>query len=385
VALRRLGPKHAAEVARRAELAFGPSEGDVADRWRARLEAGAVWGWSPEPGGGVLAHGLITRVEHWFGGRRVPCQNVAGVAIAPEDRGRGAARGLMEDAIRQGAEGGLGLSLLFPATTAMYRALGYEHAGEVVRYKVASAAVPPIGPPMRRGTEADWEAILACAERAGAAHNGPAIRPASRWEAIRQAAFWYVLDGHEGLDAYLLFDQVRDPGDWQYRLSVLDWAATSPRGLEAVVGLIGRHGTIGKEATYRGPVPDTWSQHFGEQEVDEVGGMWWMARGLDLPAAVAARGYAPGLSVDVTFTVDDPLLTAARGPWRLEVAERQAKLSPADAGEVHLDVRAVGPLYTGFRSIRDLALGGLAAGPDEALALLGAAFAGPVPHLLDFF
>jgi predicted acetyltransferase len=383
--LHRLVPADVDAVARRAELSFGPDRDDAVDRYARRIDAGSLWGWSADDGGPVLAHATLTVVDHWFGGRRVPCQHVAGVAVPPEHRGRGVARGLMEDALQIGVEQGTGLSLLFPATTRLYRSLGYEHAGRLVRYRVDTRGVPPVGAPLRPATQDDREAIIACAERANALHNGPAVRPAERWEQLADAAFWYVLDGADGLEGYVLVDHQRDPGDWQYRLLVRDWAATTARGLSAVGGFVGRHGTIGTEATFTGPAPDTWSQLVPEQDVEETGGLWWMARGLDLPAAVAARGFPPGLEAEVTFAVDDPLLPAARGPWRLAVLDGKGSLAPAEDAELRLDVRAFGPLFTGFRSAAELRLAGLLDGPGDAAARLGAAFAGSPPYLMDFF
>jgi predicted acetyltransferase len=383
--LRRLTPADADSVARRAELSFGPDRDDAVERYTRRLSDGAIWGWSAERDGPVLAHVTLTVVDHWFGGRRVPCQHVAGVAVPPEHRGRGAARGLMEAALRIGVEQGAGLSLLFPATTRMYRSLGYEHAGRLVRYRVETRAVPPVGEPMRPATPDDWDGIVACAERANALHNGPAVRPADRWDQLAKAAFRYVLDGPDGLESYLLVDHQRDPGDWQYRLVVRDWAAATARGLAAVVGFVGRHGTIGTEAAFTGPATELWSQHIPEQDVEETGGLWWMARGLDLPAAVDARGFPPGLETEVTFAVHDPLLEAARGPWRLAVGDGKGSLAPADDAELHLDVGAFGPLFTGFRSPSELRLAGLLDGPVDAAARLGTAFAGSPPYLLDFF
>jgi predicted acetyltransferase len=122
-----------------------------------------------------------------------------------------------------------------------------------------------------------------------------------------------------------------------------------------------------------------------EQDVRPDGGMYWMARGLDLPVAVAARGFAPGISLEVAFAVEDPLVPAARGPWRLEVAGGTGKLVPAPSADIVLDARAVGPTYTGFTSPAQLAVAGLASGPPEALALLGTAFAGPHPVFFEFF
>lgn len=386
--LRPLHPQEAAAAAQRAAVSFGAAADDEAvERWRRRIDAGQVLGLVDDRGA-VLTHGRITLVDHWFGGRRVPTQHVASVAVPPEHRGRGVAAAFMRAVVARGAADGAGLSLLFPATTRLYRRVGYEHAGVFLRYRLDARKTAALGPPLRPAAADEWPAIRACGDLAASCHDGPAVRPDERWEELRTTTYHYVLDRADGggdLDAYVLFNHVHEPGDWQYTLSITDWAALSAQGLAGVVGLVGSHGTLGKAATFRGPAPDPWSVHVAEQDVNVAGQMWWMARGLDLPAAVASRGFPAGLTGAVTFTVDDPLLGDARGPWRLWVDEGRGTLEPADAADVQLDVRAVGPLFTGFRSGRGLALAGLAVGPDDALDRLGAAFAGPVPHLLDFF
>lgn len=385
--LRALAPDEAADAARRAAVSFGAALDDAAvERWRGLIEAGEVWGLA-DAANAVLAHGRLSRVDHWLRGRRVPTQHVASVAVPPEHRGSGLAAELMRAAVRRGAADGAGLSLLFPATVRLYRGLGYEHAGAFPRYRLDARRAPPVGPALRRADgQADWAAIRGCGDRAASRLHGPAVRPDARWGELRETTYHYVLDGASGdLDAYVLFNHHRDPGDWQYTLAITDWAALSARGLSAVVGLVGRHGTIGKAATFRGPVPDPWSMLVGEQDVTEVGSFWWMARGLDLAAAIAARGFPGGLEGSTTVTVADPLLPGAQGPWRFEVAGGRGTLAPAVEGDVWLDARAVGPLVTGFRTTRDLALAGLVRGPQDALGWLDEAFAGPVPVLQDFF
>lgn len=398
---RPLRPEEDADTARRAAVSFGRSfDEDAVEEWGSRIAAGEVWGLADDADR-VVAHGRLTRVDHWLGGRRVPTQHVAAVAVPPEHRAKGAAAALMRAAVAEGARQGAGLSLLFPATVALYRRLGYEHAGTFTRYRLDARQAPGIGPALRPAEdEADWQAIRRCGDVAASLQQGPAVRPDDVWETLRTATYHYVLDSVEGetsepgLDAYVLFDHRHEPGDWQYTLDVTDWAATTPRGLAAVVGLVGRHGTIGKAATFRGPVPDQWSMLVAEQDVTPSGGFWWMARGLDLAVAIGARGFPPGLTGVVALTVEDPLLPGARGPWRLEVADGRGVLEhagsaaaggPAGHGAVHLDARAVGPLITGFRTPRQLALAGLVDGPAEALDWLAGAFAGPVPVLLDFF
>lgn len=366
-------------------LSFGDGDRhEVVELTARRAAAGELWGWAPD--GVLLGTCRLLRVDHWFGGRRVPAQNVASVAVPPEHRGRGAASGMMAAAARAGADAELGLSLLFPATTRLYRRLGWEHAGTFSWCRLDARRAPVGGPPMRAASEADWAAIVACHQRWSALHNGPAVRPDERWERLRAASFAYVLDGDGGaLDAYVVYDHRRAAGDWQYTLAFADWAAVTPQGLQAVAALVGRHGTLGKDVTFRGTVPDLWSLLTVEQDVATEGGFYWMARGLDLPVAVAERGFPPALETTVSFVVRDPVVPAGQGPWRLHVAGGRGRIEPAGAGEVRLDARAVGPLYTGFRSPRQLRLAGLLDGSDEALDRLGAAFAGPLPLLFDFF
>lgn len=383
---RRLRPDEAEQVARRGAVSFGAFDerDDAAARVRPRLEAGEYWGLDVD--GTVRAQCRLTTVEHWFGGSRVPCQHVASVAVAPEDRGQGAARRLMAAAVRHGAAEGSGLSLLFPATDRPYRSAGYEHAGTFTRYRLDASRVPALGPRLRPATEEDWPAIQACAEQATSRLNGPAVRPAERWEELRHSRFHYVLDAPEpgGVQAYALFNH-RRTGDWQYTLAIADWAALTTVGLEALVGLVGSHGSLGKDATLRGPVPELWSLLLSEQDLKVDGGMRWMARGLDLETAVAARGFGSSIAARVNLAVDDPLLPAVRGPWTLDVAGGHGRLVPAREADVRLHPRAVGPLFTGMYPPGQLALAGLVRGPAAALQALTDAFAGPLPHLLDFF
>lgn len=375
-------------MASRAAESFGhEADEEAVGRWARRVERGEMWAVADESGT-VLAQGRLTLVDHWFGGRLVPTQHVSSLAVPPQHRGAGAGRAFMQAAIERGAEEGAGLSLLFPATTRMYRSLGYEHAGAFTRYRLEAKAAPAIGPTLRRATDADWPAIRRCGDRAAADLSGPPARTEQAWEKLRTAAYHYVLDDPDQdgeVTAYALVSHRREEGSWRYTLVLDDWAAQTGPGHQALVGFVGRHGTFGEAATFRDTVPDRWSPFVPELDVTHVGGIYWMARGLDLGAAVAARGYSPATSGRTTLTVDDPLLPRWHGPWRLEVAGGRGRLEAAETAEVRLDRRAVGPLFTGFRSAEELARLGLVAGPPAALASLSSFFAGPVPVLFDFF
>lgn len=385
--VRPLRPDEAEDALRRSTEAFGgPAPHGTQERWERRAADGELW--AVEVDGVVMAHCRVTAADHWLGGGAVPCQRIASVSVAPEHRDRGAGGALMRAMVRKGYSDGLGLSVLFPATVAMYRGLGWELAGDFNRTRFDTRHVPPVGPPLVLAAAPDWDAVRACHGRFAASVNGAGVRSEDRWRELRETAeFVYVLDGPGWLEAYALVRHKPDPDGWRYVLSVEDWAAVTPRGLEAVAGFVGRHGTLSGTAILPGPAVPLLGMHVPEQaDWDMDTDFSWMARGLDLGAAVSARGYPPGLHAEVTLSVDDPLLPEARGPWRLSVEEGKGRLEPATAtADVTLRARAVGPLLTGFRDAATLALGGLAHGDEDALATLSGVFAAPSPFFLDFF
>lgn len=387
--LRPLTDGEAPEAAARAAVAMGASHDEEAvESWRSRVRMGAAWGL--ERDGRIVGHCVLTPTDHWLGGRPVPSLDIASVAVAPEHRAQGVAREMMVEAAARGAADGLGMSLLFPATTAMYRKLGWELAGAYQRYRVPTRAVPADGPLMRAADrDGDWRAIRDCQQRAVRCLQGPAVRSDQRWAHLAEAPHRYALDDErgDGIEAFALVRQRHVEGDWQHVVVLADWAATTERGLRAVVSLVGRWSTFGSAAEFIDTVPSQWSGVVPEQDIEHAGGMQWMARALDLPAAIAARGFPRGVSVALTLRVEgepDPG-PGTRGPWRLEVADGRARLEPAESAEVVLRPRATGPLLTGFRTARELRLLGLLDGPDEALESLDAAFVGPPPVVVDFF
>lgn len=389
--IRRLRPDELPAARERALASFGAHQDAerVTRSLRRRLERGELVGAVEPSTGRVLAHASTATVDHWFGGRRVPCQHVASVAVAPEDRGRGAATALLRAIVRAGADAGAGLSLLFPSVDTLYRRLGWEHAGHYAWWRLPCRAAAGVeGPPMRRfDPDGDWPAVRACHHRFGAASSALAVHEPDRWTQLAEARLGWVRDAGQGeVDAYLLVDHEPKPDDWRHRLAVRDWAATSREGLRAVLGLIGRHGTTAADATLRGGIPHPFELVLAEQQLVLDDAMRWMGRGLDLAGAVAARGFSPQVRVEVPVEIADDVLAERAGTWRLDVSGGRGMLHTTDqAPRARLAAGAVGPLFTGYRSAEMLALGGRADGDDDALAALTAAFAGPPPHLTDFF
>ena len=112
-----------------------------------------------------------------------------------------------------------------------------------------------------------------------------------------------------------------------------------------------------------------------------------MLRLLDASAAIAARGFAPGVAVEIDLRLEDPDVPANSGDWHLSVKNGAGQLTPTQAsGDVlRFGPRGLAALYSGtpLATLRGsgLASGGLTA----ADAALDPVFAGPTPYMLDYF
>lgn len=110
-------------------------------------------------------------------------------------------------------------------------------------------------------------------------------------------------------------------------------------------------------------------------------GLW--VRIVDLPAALAARGYAR--DVDIVLEVDDQLLPANAGRWRLRAVgtpDAQASCERVTSEpDIALGVTELGAAYLGGTRLGSLARAGLVTGlRPGALATLSAAMAwDPLP------
>jgi predicted acetyltransferase len=111
-----------------------------------------------------------------------------------------------------------------------------------------------------------------------------------------------------------------------------------------------------------------------------------MLRVLDAPAAIAARGFAPGASLEVDLEVDDSEIATNTGRWHLSVSDGSGSLTPSTAtsDSLRLGSRGLAALYAGT-PLASLRKAGLAWGPAEADGAIETAFRGATPYMLDYF
>lgn len=367
-------------------FAFPAAEAPV---WFERAGHDHVLAWRE---GGALVGGLITiPMGQYFGGVSVPMEGVAGVGVAPEHRANGAATRMMRALVRDMRARGVALSTLYPATVPLYQRAGYERAGGRWRTAVRPQELPTRHDPALRvvtlpavgegGTLALYEAH--CRLR-----NGPLDRGPYLWSRIQSPVRMVVrrmgIEGPDGLEGYVVVSHAAKDGH-DTEVHVVDAVAGTPRAADAILATLGAYRSLALEVRWHGGAHDTLTQRLRDRRHAVTLTDFWMLRLVDVPRALALRGYNPFVKAAVTFVVRDEVVSENEGAWRVAVEDGRVEVTKCEGDGVALDVRALATLYTGFRTAEALAADGLAAGDVRDLAAATALFAGATPALAEHF
>ena len=351
----------------------------------------------------LVASARYHNMRQWWHGRSMPMAGVAAVMVAPEYRGRGVGRKLMTALLEAIAGRGYPVSVLYPATTPIYRSLGWELAGgdhyaviparslrtlvppDVIRKPAGGPGDEPTGAerpaPVRRAGPKDAEEVLTVIGRVHeyARDNGPITRdPATvaRWLADPELFAYLASDGflayhwHRGHDEILV----------QRAL------ASSDRTLRDLWSIVASHSSIASMIRARiGPADPVWwlSREPDARLRDRE---QWMLRVVDAPAAIAARGFPASAQLSLPLWIEDDTRPGNSGLWELVVTGGRGHLvhSPEAAHPLTIGARGLAALYAGT-PMATLRLAGLAAGGSPvADSELDGAFAGP-SFMLDSF
>lgn len=385
------------------------------------------------PSGEVLGGMLFTPAGQFFGGRSVPMWGVAGVAVPPEARGRGAAKEIMRRAMRELRERGVALSALYPATQWLYRTAGYEQGGVLYDTKInpkliraARTTGEPDAPMTARAfIPADDAGVRAMYTRISRDADGRLDRGEDVWNTVMNPhdakAHGFVFEaaggsggasegasgdasGGGGLEGYLFLSQKRsDTG--KHDATVTDVAFTTARAGRRILAFLADLRSMCDTVLLRSgpgdPLLMLMAEHPYQIRIRES----WMLRIADAPGALGARGYAPGLTASLTITLRDESMPEASGSWLLRVADGRAEARPAPPGgtnpgrtggagaapAIDLTERALAALYTGYLSAHALRDAGLLRADDESCDAASAIFApsrsrcGTAPSMVDFF
>jgi predicted acetyltransferase len=364
---------------------FGPLAASHREQWIADaltfIADGRLFG--VVDGDEVVAAARIWDFQQWWAGRQVPMAGVAGVVVAPEYRGRGVGSRLMRGVLERSRDKGFALTALYPATTVIYRQLGYEFGGGRYRFSFPAADLRLLGGKeveIRRAGADDAARLL---ELVTEAHSTGRMSGLLGWP-VAKVAEWL---GDEENFAYLAADgfvvYTWDGSD----LRVDELIARSEATARALWATVGSGSSIARTVNAYVAPHDPVHLLLGHEADKAAQLQRWMLRLLDAPAAFENRGWSPAISLEVDLEIDDPQLAANTGRWHLSVSGGSAKLLPSSAGGpvLRLGARGLAALYAGT-PLASLRTAGLATGgsPDDDV-LLDTAFAGSAPYMLDYF
>ncbi len=332
-------------------------------------------------------------MTQWWLGLGVPAAGVASVALAPEDRGKGAGRALMTALLEHIAAAGYPLSVLYPATAPLYRSVGWELAGFCYEAVLPTRSLRTITPDpahravldravLDRATPDDTAAVRAveCVVHASARDCGPLS-----WDEVTTRQW---LDderrfGYLGADGFLAY-RWRDGNE---EIFVDRAVAGSEAATRKIWSLLASCSSIARTVRARVSPAEPFAILMREPDTVLSSVHAWMLRVVDAPAAVAGRGFPAGLDVAVPLRLSDAARPGNGGDWTLAVSGGKGTLErsqTAAAQPLTLDARGFAALYAGT-TLPVLRRSGLASGGDsDGDALLDAAFAAQ-PFCLDTF
>ncbi|HEY1673110.1 MAG TPA: GNAT family N-acetyltransferase [Streptosporangiaceae bacterium] len=353
-------------------------------------------------GGQMVASASWHDMRQWWHGRSLPMAGVAAVMVAPEFRGRGVGRTLMTEVLDAIAGRGYPLSVLYPATTPIYRSLGWEMAGgeyhaSLPARSLRSLLAPDISrntpgtladdqaggrhaAPFRRATPDDAAAVIEVEDRAHelARAHGPNRRDETSVAAWLADPNRYAYLAPDGFLAYR----------WGrgHEIKVERIVAATERTVRELWSIVASHSSTADTVSARvGPDdPLFWLTREPDPSIryrDQ-----WMLRLVDVQAAIAGRGFPASVQLSLPLFVQDDARDANAGLWELSVTGGRGTLvrHPEATRPLTIGARGLAALYGGA-PMATLRQAGLATGGDPvADSELDGAFGG-ASYLLDNF
>ncbi|MFD3745241.1 GNAT family N-acetyltransferase [Nocardia sp. NPDC058633] len=302
------------------------------------------------------------------GGARLPHAAVTHVGVLPTHTRRGVLTALLRRQLDDIAERGEVVASLRASEGSIYERFGYGVASSFARLDLLRGrahlreTVPSSGP-VRFVEPADaWKLFPQIYASAAVSWTGAIDRPEYWWKLRERTAaepVYTVTHGPIGAeDGFARYHPV-DTANWftsrERTIVVDDLVATTP---QAYLGLI-RHllsvDLVDTVTFAYAPVDAPLRHLFTDERAVQVAAVHdetWL-RLVDVPTALARRTYRG--TAPVIVGVDDAIRTANTGRYRISAQEVTRVEDPA---EVSVDVAALGAIYLGGSTWRQLALAG---------------------------
>jgi predicted acetyltransferase len=341
--------------------------------------------------GRVVGGLLILDLGQWLGGRLVPMAGIADVAVAPAERGTGAATALLAGTLRELRDRGVPISVLWPSTQKVYRRVGYEQAGSTVGFRIPAEAIGIVDRslPAREVDLRDWAELVPIRRRFAENTHGCSERSELLWRErveVRDpgpGAYAVVVGPESRPEGYAHLMRVREKDG--NRLIVKEHVALTGAARRRIWTYVADCRSMIRSVDFGGSARGPDLLLFPEQAWAATQVMRWMMRIVDVPAALAARGYPAHAEAEVHLGIEDDVLPENAGRFVLRVAGGRGEVEPGGDGALRLHVRDLAPLYSGLYRAAELRELCRLEGNEAAVAAADRAFASPEPWLAERF
>ncbi len=331
---------------------------------------------------------LIIPMEQWWGGESVPMTGIAGVGIAPESRGNGAALSLMQETIKELYANDVAISVLYPATQRLYRKLGYEQGGNFYGWEIPTQSIQIKKQPLPlKAVPTDSEIFYKLYTKQAKNINGYLNRAKPIWHRIinptKDTFYAYLIGSAEEPQGYIIFSQ--NSQEESTVLRVRDWVVLTNAAAQTFWSFLNNHRAQIDKICWRGSVIDNLSLLLPEETPKIKFTKVWMLRVINVQKALSARGYHSGFETELHLEITDDLIAENNGKFVLSIAKGSGHVVKGGKGELKLDIRGLAPLYTGLFTPQQLKIAGKIDGTEEALSKATQIFTGNSPWMMDFF
>ena len=365
-----------------------------------QFTAGRIWYGAFDGGGRLIGTAADLFHEQWWGGRLVSAADVAGVAVLPEARGRGASRALLKGLLEGAYERGAAVSALYPTAAPVYRASGWAVTGFLRTADVPTAFLQGISRPSAGASNlltvrpadpagADQPAVaelytrLARPREGLLSRQGPPFPPEGSWP--RGIDGMTLIEDGDRLVGYASW--IRGTG---YRsdalLDVPDLLAATPDAARELLTVLAGWRSVTPTVRLRSLDFDAASTLLPLEAAARFDARPWMHRPVDVARAASSRGWPSSRRGKVTFHLHDSVAPWNDGAWQFDVADGEATLVRTGTHpDVRLHVAGFALLYCGVASPGMLVEAGLLHGPADCIGGLELLRPKSAAQLLDYF
>ncbi|MGZ4654946.1 GNAT family N-acetyltransferase [Oryzihumus sp.] len=311
------------------------------------------------------------------GGRQVPVAGVTCVSVLPTHRRRGLFTALMRRQLQDLRDRGEAVAVLLASEATIYRRCGYGPATTAQTWTIETARGAFLEPVTDDGSlelreRRDATAVMAEVYDAYArVRHGALGRPERLWKAgagmppvSTEHRFVIVHRDADGVpDGYASYAIHDDRAGGNGRTLIVDEVVASQERVRAVLARYCLdHDLVDTVRFARVAADDPLRWRLADiraaQTVRSTDWLW--VRLLDVPAALAARGYTG--SGRLVLQVEDPFCPDLSGTFALDVEDGEAKCARVEDAtpDLRLDVADLGSTYLGGVSFTGLVLGGRA-------------------------